>query len=151
MIHVDHLGYKEIGSRFGVDFTAVMHWVRKHGIEPPTIWNTRRKGRMPKLPDAADLASLYESGLSLDQIGKRFDVGSGPIKRLCREHGIEIRPPGFMGKAFTCRDGHVVKSGYEAIVDDWLSAHGVAHEYEPRLPFGTYLADFLANGWYIEV
>jgi hypothetical protein len=151
MIHINHLTYKEIGSRFGVDLTAVTYWVKKHGVEPPTIWYTRRKGRMPRLPDAAELASLYESGLSLDQIGERFGVCSGPIKRLCLEYGIEIRPPGFMGKAFTCRDGHVVKSGYEAIVDDWLSAHGIAHEYEPRLPFGTYLADFLANGWYIEV
>lgn len=34
---------------------------------------------------------------------------------------------------FTCDDGHLVKSPYEKIIDNWLYSEGIRHAYEPKL------------------
>ena len=34
---------------------------------------------------------------------------------------------------FTCDDGHLVKSPYEKIIDDWLFREGINHAYEITL------------------
>ena len=153
MVHFEHKGYREIAALFGVDMTAVPYWLKKHNIPLPKIWETRRKGSGPTMPTEAELRNLYEQGLSLDAIGGLHHVSSGPIKRLCKLYGIPLRPDGWDGgKRFICQDGHQVRSTYEQRVDDWLSQQGIAHEYEPVLLFDRrYHADFLTNGWYIEI
>src|SRR6266568_3231808 len=153
-IHVEHRSYDEIGKMYGVDKTAVSHWLRRHQISRPAIWETRRKGVQIILPTQEELRQMYlEDGLSLDQIGAKHGVSSGPIAQLCKEFDIPVRLGGFNGGIrFTCNDGHLVRSTYELRVDNWLHEHGIAHEYEPRLPFEQrYYADFLVNSWYIEI
>jgi hypothetical protein len=153
LVHVDHLGYREIAAKYGVDGSAVRHWLLKHGIRTPTAWETRRKGFMPELPGADEVRSLYEAGLSIGDIGELFGVTAMPITTLMKRYGISARPSGFnYGKRFECDDGDVVRSVYEQRVDNWLHAQGIKHDYEPSLPFaGRFQADFSANGWFIEI
>jgi len=151
LVHAEHRSYDEIARHFGVDRSAITHWLKKHGIPRPAVWDTRYKGKRPPPLDAETLKALYESGLSTEQSGRDYGRSQGTVLALCDEHGIERRPDGWNGSRIECRDGHVVRSTYEVRVCDWLSAHAVPHSYEPTIPSSTFHADFLANGWYIEV
>jgi hypothetical protein len=155
LVHVEFQTYQQIADRYDVDLTAVPYWLTKHGIPKPSIGNSRRKGVKVVFPDADTLRSLYEDGNSLRGIGKLYGVDDRKISELCDQYGIEKRPGGFNqngGERYRCEDGTLVRSSYEKHVADWLYSHGIAYEYEPRLPFGTNcLGDFLANGWFIEV
>ncbi len=202
LVHVEHKSYETIAEIYGVDCTAVPHWLAKHGIPRPTAWKTRRKGVEPKLPATGELSRrcaagesakeigrsfglskttirelciqsgivpinrrrgklagplgpLYESGLSLEEIGDRIKLTSSRVAMLLAQEGIERRPAGYdNGRRYTCENGQVVMSTYERKVCDWLHAHDLVYEYEPKLPFGGgrgCRADFFVNGWYIEV
>jgi hypothetical protein len=77
---------------------------------------------------------------------------------------VETKPPQRAAKKSSaaspceCRfrtdDGHYVRSKAEVLIDNWLYAHGLAHAYEPPLPGGKYIGDFLVptpkGGIYIE-
>jgi transcriptional regulator with XRE-family HTH domain len=153
LVHVEHLPYQQIAARWGVDYTAIPYWLDRHGIARPTIWGTRRKGNNPILPTKEELEALYADGLSMAEIGRRCGVSRQPIQSLFEKYSLDPRPDGFQGgRRWKCRDGHEVRSSYEQKVDDWLFEHQIEHLYSPRLPFDLRSsADFLANGWYIEV
>lgn len=142
LVHIERKSYREIGEVYGIDKSAVPHWMKKYNIPRPSF-----------KPSKEDLSALYESGLSLTAIGDLFGFSWQTIRTLCGEYGIEVRPDGWAeGKRHLCQDEHLVRSVYEQRVDDWLFAHNIAHIYEPRLPWHPYFkSDFLANGWYIEV
>lgn len=153
MIHLEHLSYSQVAAKYGVDDTAVPYWLTKHDIPKPKVWDTRRKGRHPKLPTPAEAKALYDSGNSLVSIGRQFGVSSIPIRRLVVEGGGTIRRDGWDGgKRYACADGHLARSVYEQRVDDWLHQHGIPHELEPAYPWDRrYMADYLAGDTYIEV
>jgi hypothetical protein len=107
-----------------------------------------------KKPEQAELRRLYESeGMVTRQIASHFGVSHMAVKRWLRQDGILVRPDGWNGGVrWICDDGHRVRSSYEQRVDNWLNHHAIDHTYEPVLPCDRrYHADFLANGWYIEV
>ena len=150
MIHADRLTYAQIAAQYGVDQSAVQHWLNKHGIERPPTWYDAHN--TPE--NVAAMRAAYESGASLDDIGQHWGgVTRTMVKVLFDAHGVQLRPGGWKGgQRFACKDGHLVRSTYEQRVDDWLNEHGIEHAYEPSLPFSpVHKADFLANGWYIEV
>ncbi len=153
LIHEEHRTYREIAACYGVDHSTIQHWLRAYGIPTPDVWQSRRGAPMPVLPGADELRSLYEQGISLAALAARYGVAYNTIARLCKEVGIVRRPDGWDGgKRLIARDGHQVRSTYELRVDDWLFDHGISHIYEPSLPFDRrFHADFLANGWYIEI
>lgn len=155
LIYEEFKTYQQIADIYGVDFTAVPHWLDKHGIPRPKHWNSRNKGVESVLPDAETLRSLYADGNSLRRIGEMYGVQDAKISQLCDQYGIEKKPGGFNhngGQYYVCQDGREVRSSYEMRVANWLFSRSVAYEYEPPLPFGTnFLGDFLANGWHIEV
>lgn len=153
MIHVEHLGYRGVAERYGVDPTAVPYWLEKHGIPKPKIWATRRKGHAPDLPSPKEAAARYLAGESMYSIGKSCGVSEIPIKRILTEAGVEFRKDGWKGgKRYPCKDGHEARSLYEQRVDDWLHDHGLEHEVEPAYPWDRrYRADFRVGDTYIEV
>lgn len=151
MVHSEHRSYEEIGAMFGVTRGAVMHWLKAHGIERPKVWKTRKKGIVPADLDEPTLRRLYESGLSTDRIGRLHGWSGTTVLELCERYGIERRPDGWDFRRIACTDGHSVRSAIEHQVCEWLTDHEVAHVYEPSLPEPVFSADFLANGWYIEV
>lgn len=154
LVHIEHKSYREIAQMYGVEWTVIQHWLKKHGIDRPSVWETRRKGDLVVYPTQDELYKMYiEQGMTLAQIADIYKVSQTPIADLCKKYDIPIRPDGFNGGIrFTCNDGHLVRSTYEQKVDNWLYEHGIPHEYEPRMPCDSrYDADFLANGWYIEI
>lgn len=153
LVHVEHLSYRDIGDRYGVDHTAVPVWLDQYGIAKPGVWDTRRRGAVVALPSAVDLRRRYEAGESLRTLIRGTGVSESTLADVMRSAGIEIRDNGWNGgRRFACTDGHPARSVYEQRVDDWLAAHGYAHEIEPRLPFDRRCrADFLVGSLYIEV
>jgi len=67
------------------------------------------------------------------------------------ERWIRKKPP----SRYRCKDGHIVKSRLEQIVDDMLLSHSTLHEYEPKIPNTNLRADFKVRhdggDWYIEI
>lgn len=151
MIHEQKMTYLEVAKRYDVDLTAVYYWRKKYDLLGPQKLTFAEQYADPDSKQA--ICSLYEAGTPLQQIAEKYDVTRGVISTYLRGIGVEIRRDGWGGdKRFECKDGHLVRSSYELRVDDWLNQHGIEHVYEPQLPFApTYCADFLANGWYIEV
>lgn len=149
LIFVEGLFYHQVAEMYGVDESAIGHWLIKYGLGRT---GNKSRGVIDTLTKD-DLEELYNNqGHSLDSIGKMYDVSSEVIARLCNEYGIYIHPSGWSAKCFVCNDGHIVKSTYELKVDNWLHDEGIEHIYEPKLPFGRGMySDFLANGWYIEI
>lgn len=150
---------KEIAVHFGANDDSVrMHLIRR-GVP-------RRGPRAKKVvawhqkhPEVAtgEVARLYQEGQSLQEIADRFGVAKGTVSARLRAAGVQLRRSFFGSEMpYRCDDGHLVRSRYEQIVDDWLWKHRIAHAYEPLLPFGAgEHADFLAGDdfgdRYIEV
>jgi hypothetical protein len=153
MVHDQHLSYREIAEHYGVDFTAVPYWLKKHGIPKPTVWGTRRRGQVVVMPTREELRRRREAGEPIRSIALDVGVAHGTIGALCRKYGITVDDPGWdETRRHACLDGHAVRSTYEQKVDDWLHEHGLAHEYEPQYPFDRrYKADFLVGRAYVEV
>lgn len=153
MVHVEHLSYRDIAGRYGVDFTAIPHWLERYNVPRPTVWGTRRKGRKIRLPGPEELRHRREYGESLRSIAASYGVPHAAISALCQQHGIPVDRDGWdNGRRYPCLDGHEGRSVYEQRVDNWLSEHGLAHEVEPRYPFDLRCrADFLVGDTYIEV
>ncbi|MDF5758614.1 hypothetical protein [Spongiactinospora sp. TRM90649] len=153
LVHGQHLGYRDIAARYSVDFTAIPHWLEKHRIPKPHVWDTRRKGRTPKIPSPEELRHRRAAGESASSIAASCGVDKRTIIDLCRKLEVPIDRDGWNGgKRYQCRDGHEARSLYEQRVDDWLTEHGLAHEVEPRYPFDSrYKADYRVGDTYIEV
>lgn len=154
LVHVIHLGYKEIANLFGVDGSAIMHWLIKHNIERPKRWDTIRKTRNFRYPTKEELEDLYiQQGLSTKAIGRLFQLSDSCIAKCLIDSGLPVRASGWnYGKRFIGKDGHALRSTYELSVCDWLTANNISHEYEPSLSFSKHFhSDFLADGFYIEI
>ena len=153
LVHVQHLSYREIAERFGVDFTAVPYWLDRHDIPKPTVWGTRRNGVPMPRPSDDDLRRMLAEGNSLRSIARELGVASGTVGDWARQAGGSVHRGGWRGDArIVCADGHEARSIYEKRVDDWLHAHGIEHEIEPRYPWDArYRADFRARGVFVEV
>lgn len=153
LVHVEHLSYRQIGDRFGVDFTAVPQWLTKHGIPKPTVWGTRHRGNPPKLPTEGELRARRDAGESLNSISRSTGVDTKTLSGLCLRYLIPVDRGGWAGgMRLDCRDGHLARSTYELRVDDWLTEHHLAHEVEPQYLWDRrYRSDFLVGETYIEV
>lgn len=149
MIREQRLTLKQIGQKYGVTPEGISYWVKKYGIALISY-----EERHPNLPTIEEFLDLYNNqGMSLDMIAGHLSISRDVIVHFCEKYHIQLRPNGFNGgRRFECTDGHTVRSVYEQRVDNWLSEHQVEHVYEPPLPFDKrYRADFLVNGWYIEI
>jgi hypothetical protein len=153
MVHVQHLSYQQIAAKYGVDFTAVPHWLTRHGIPKPKVWDTRRRGIPIPLLTEHELRLRAAAGESITAIANTRGVSPQHVTKLFREYGIEVRRNGWRGGLrHICKDGHEARSIYERRVDDWLADHGLAHECEPRYPWDARCrADFLVGATWIEI
>ncbi|MDP9820385.1 hypothetical protein [Nocardioides massiliensis] len=153
LIHEENIGLIGVAEKYGVDYTAVGHWLDRHGIERPTIWQTRRRGQVVVEPTEAELRDGITRGETITAIAEQFGVSRRLIRDRCVRYGIEVGRDGWHGgRRFTCVDGHLARSTYEQRVDDWLTEHGLDHEVEPAYPWDRrYRADFLVGSTYIEV
>lgn len=67
------------------------------GISEHTVYRHLKAAGIPlraktALPDEAELMRLYESGLSIRQIAKRFSASTVPVHRRLLAAGVTMRP-----------------------------------------------------------
>jgi hypothetical protein len=155
LVHEEFLPLRAIGARFGVDMKTIRLWLIADGTSPAHGWTSRRRGVIPVPPDAETLRRLYvDAGMSIRAISRHSGISERPVAALLRRYGVPLRHDSGWdgGQRRVCADGHRVRSTYEQRVDDWLHEQGLPHVYEPVTPFDRRShADFLANGWYVEV
>lgn len=92
--------------------------------------------RKIELTNADEAVELYRSGTSLLELSKRTGVGRGPLARILREHGVEIR-----GSADSERlkwDRKRTDPNYRAIVERqcgaaWTAARGRRRSMRERV------------------
>lgn len=65
-------------------------------------------------------------------------VGFADARRVYGEPGEPYAPPAppppkVREFVLACADGHKARSRDEVVIDDWLHAHGILHEREPKL------------------
>lgn len=102
----------------------------------------------------SELEKLYiDEDLTTREIALIYNTDKKVICDYLHRYEMEVEPATFPGgKMITCKDGHVVRSHYERALDNAFTAHGIEHEYEPRLPFDRrFASDFLVGDVYIEV
>ena len=153
MVHAERLTYATIAARYGVDPSAVPHWLRAQGLTLPRASATWRSHvRTNHVAVGDELAALYERH-SADDIARTFGVSAQAIYDRLKQAGILRHASGWVGRRkLSCADGHVVRSPYEQRVDDWLSAHDIAHEYEPHVPWHHQSrADFKVGAVFVEI
>lgn len=164
----DGLTLKQIGQRVGVSLVTIANRLDKAGVprrKPPgpvvtEEWRAMIRATHPRGEQHPNFKSLpideitraYESGESVEFIGARLGVSGHCITDKLRLAGRELRRRGFPGGWRVTKDGHRVQSGWEVIVDDWLSDHAIPHDVHPLLPFGQkQLGDFLVGDRYVEM
>jgi DNA-binding CsgD family transcriptional regulator len=76
---------RELGAR--VTPQTVAAWARELGISRPV--GDRRRAELPR-----EAVCLYESGLTLAEIGCRLHVGPTTVAKRLREMGVQIRHRG---------------------------------------------------------
>jgi transposase len=144
-------GRDAIAKRFGVDPSAVYQWLRRYHIKTPAEWNRRATGI--KWPTRDNLERLYiGEGHTLAEIAEKLNCSKRAVSYQLNRLEIPIRPVGWARSRLIGHDGHVVKSTYELRVCDWLTEHGIPHDYEPRLCFTKQCrGDFRVGSTYIEI
>lgn len=158
-----------LAEHFGMSLSTIGHHLNKAGVQrrPPSGANLRwpetqakiaaglRRGTAHPHYRAVPMDRVmaeYQAGHSTLAIARHLGVSDHLIQTRLQQAGIPLRASGF-GRQQLARDGHPVRSGWERIVDDWLTDQGIEHTVEPRIPFAItkWCADFFARGHYLEV
>lgn len=86
-------------------------------------------------PEVRDGLAAQRGQLELPSINLQADKAAAAGRQVPSSAWPE-------GLRYRTDDGHFVRSKAEALIDNWLYAHGVAHAYEPPLPGGHFVGDF---------
>ena len=79
----------ELAERFGVHRATVIAHLERAGVA-----GRRRQGRTLSPEQVQEAGQLYVSGLSLIEVGERFDVDRRYLRRALPSAGFALRPPG---------------------------------------------------------
>lgn len=83
-LYREGMSIAELSRKFGIyNRTAAAHLVRRSVT-------LRQRGIAPE--DAPEAVRLYESGLTLIEVGLRLGVSQGTARRAVAAEGVEIRP-----------------------------------------------------------
>ena len=153
-LNADFKTLSEIAQSLGCDVNTVIAWAEDYDVQwDRSKWGNRLKYRGFVEPTPKELKYLYvKQEWRADQIAIHYGCSRGLITKLLRQAGIPSRESCWPTERLLCADGHLVRSGYEQVVDNWLFEHGLLHTYEPSVPFHTRIrADFLVGETFIEV
>jgi hypothetical protein len=149
-----YMSLEDISKIYDVDLSTVGLWLKEYNLKARIFGEGRRKKDFV-MPTKAQLEDLYiKKQMSTLELSKIFKCSKGLITKILKDYGIELRPALYKKREYAvCKDGHVVRSGLERIVDDFLFENNFEHEYEKRLPkpYYRYRSDFYCNGYYIEI
>ena len=158
-----------LAEHYGLSLSTVGYHLTRAGVvrRPPTGANLLTPETLAKkdagrlrgtrhpyyhhVPVEAIVAD-YLAGSSAGAIAGRYGCSTTLVFARLAAAGVVLRPAGF-GRRQVAGDGHPVCSGWERLVDDWMSERGVEHSVEPAIPFAAtrWRADFFARGHYVEV
>lgn len=79
----------DLAERFGVHRSTVMSHLSRAAVP-----QRRRQGRTLTPEQIQSAGRLYASGLSLVEVGERFNVDKRYLRRVLPEAGFTLRPPG---------------------------------------------------------
>lgn len=88
----------EVGEEFGVGLQQVSKLLHKHGFP------MERAARRPR--DAARAQAmhlLYQQGLTLEEVGRRYDLTGSRVSQIFRRYGISTRADRSESQAWTRR------------------------------------------------
>jgi transposase len=88
----------KIAENFGINKGRVIRILRRENIE------IKSPGSYFKLLNEAQekqILKLYSKGLSISEIGRRYEVDQGVINKILVNHNIEKRDPGIYHRKFT--------------------------------------------------
>jgi lambda repressor-like predicted transcriptional regulator len=76
----------DLVAQFGIHRTTVLAHLQRRGIG--------RRAQQRKLPDAQveEASRLDQAGMSLAELGQRFDVNPATVNKELRRAGVPIRP-----------------------------------------------------------
>lgn len=133
---------------------GILYFRRKLGFleirKPPNYWKKWQ-----------NLGSELRSNFSALITGKicpiysqiNFKLGSSCVKAIKKYHGgikaIAEKLNCVIMEYYECRDGHIVDSSYELIVDEYMYSRGIKHEI--HVPVKQYFTDFKLDKKFIEV
>lgn len=146
-------------SGYGVTGTAVHHWLRVHGIPVRSVGDHMKGEKnhfLGKHPRAATCKRISEA---LTGRKMREDVRRhrSEIMRGVGNHRYGKERGHGIGSWVVMLNGDTVymRSRWEVLYADWLTAQGKQWQYEPQgfvLPNGSiYTPDFLCDGVYYEI
>ena len=100
-----------------------------------------------------EMINLYKKGYNTNQLGKIYKTSANVINPLLKSWGVELSNDGSFGKRCKGEDGHILKSGMEKQVCDFLHNHGIVHSYEKQVGETRFLCDFFIQNinTYIEI
>lgn len=132
----------------------VFEWKKRSTLEQKYCSKECMKEAFRKPIDENLLRKLYvEDELTAREVGEVLNRSKKVVLDYLRFYNITVRPDGIRNRnRIRCNDGHLVRSYYERAFDNLLHRNGIAHEYDPRLPFNKrYMADFKVGDVYIEI
>lgn len=103
-----------------------------------------------KDPDHYYNSEEYRNKLSIAQKNNHADPNSvfNTREYHCK---LSLRVGSGFGKKGYSLDGHHYQSNYELVFDDLLFNNRIKHEIHPLIPDSTRRADFLVNGFFVEI
>jgi transposase-like protein len=93
-----------------------------------TVQARARRGSVQRVQwchDEAELARLYVSGLSLNDLARRYGIGPSSIRRRLRKIGIERRPFGNVKLTGAQRQAIYLRYGHGEKLADLANEYGV--------------------------
>lgn len=161
----------QIAEQYSVTLQAIAYHLKKantqtrkptgahlHTLDAIEKMRQARSGRHShnyrELP-MEEIRAAYAAGDSTTIIARRYNINANSILRRLQAANVQTRPKGYTKLILECADGHIVRSKWEQIVDDWLSSHDISHEVQPPCPWMKWpsmpLGDFRVGNTFIEV
>ncbi len=139
-----YLSMEKIGEKLKINPQTVARRLFKSGIKKRNCSEARLpKNFIPPAKEELEKLYVFENRSSCE-IAEKYNVSHRYIISLLRKYQIQVK-----GNIFTrgnhtikCKDGHLVRSSQERLIDDWLFENGISHYYEKRIHTTRKTADF---------
>lgn len=139
-----YLSMEEIGRRLNITPQTVSRRLSKYGISKRNL----SQAMLPKHfipPTKKELEKLYVfENMSSTEIAEKYGISHRYIISLLRKYNMKVKGNIFTRKnhIVKCKDGHIVRSCQERLIDDWLFKNNISHFYEKIIPNTRKSADF---------
>ncbi|MFH1424667.1 MAG: hypothetical protein ABIG20_03220 [archaeon] len=123
----------QIANMYNISDVSISNLLKRYRVESRTSSETRLFNSYK--PTRTELIGWYlNDKLSSYEIALSCGVASTSVIRWLKEYNIPIRASLFgYTEKLVCKDGHMVNSTYERVVDNWLFYNGISHQVGVRI------------------